>query len=204
MSRTSLFLPLTSLFAAILYCIFLQEYEHLSFLAILGFIFHLVAIWLFKIGQNKGNREKDNAYGKWLLLTTILVIDNALIYFFIKLLSFDIPKIHFLVFWYSGCLFYFSLTFIFKKEGQIEPLRKKLFLLIPLISLLTIFNLLCQYWAFQLNSGTTTVSFIALNSTFVPVVVGWIVFKEGKNISKIEIIGFLCGIAAAILIITSY
>ena len=206
MSRTSLFLPLVSLFSATLLAIFLQEYEHLNLLAVTGFAIHLIAVWLFKVGQaQKNGGEEEEKYGRWLILTIALIATQSLQLFLMKVVASDVPTTQYIPMIYLGCLMYFGITLLCHKKEAMPPKYKSAFWgLIPVIGVLTAGFTACVYWMFQKNDGIASVSFFALSQTFVPALVGWIFFKEGKGFSRIELAGFFCGVTAALLIIFSH
>lgn len=210
MSRTSLFFPWVGLLAIALFCIFLDEYKNLKPAALIGVGLHVVAIYLFYMGRTKEKKKENNRMGnkgdnfkKWLFFTLGMVILTGLLNFWTEVLAFSVPKTQFLLCWYFGSFVFSSLALFFQKE-KTEPSKVKLFYFVPLLSLAIVMALACWYWAFQLNSGTLVVSFQALNLTFIPVLIGWLVFGERKGLNRVELSGFLCGIIAAILIILSH
>ncbi len=212
MGRTSLFFPWVGLLAIALYCIFLDEHKNLKPLAIIGVCLHIVALYLFYAGRAVEKKfhtfsqkvwNKEENFWKWLLFTLGMVVLNGLIVFWMKVLSFDVSKTHFLLCWYVGTLVFSSFVLFFEKE-KTEPSKRKLFYFLPLLSLTILLGLTSLYWAFQLNSGSLVVSFNALNLTFVPILASWFFFGEKKGLNKIELMGFLCGAVAATLIILSH
>jgi len=208
MGRTALYLPWSGLIAIALYFIFLNEYQGLGILALVGVFLYLAATGLFYLGQRK--KEKNNIKTKstknnfwpWFFLVLAMVILGGLIVFFIKILSFNITRTHFLLSWYFGNFIFSSLALTFTKE-KIKPIKKKLFYLMPLLSLGIVLNMACFYWAFQLNTGTLVVAFNTLNSVIIPLLVGWLFFNEKKGLNKLELSGFISGTIAAVLIIWS-
>lgn len=210
MGRTSLFFPWVGLLAIALFWIFLDEYKNIKPVALIGVCLHVVAMYLFYAGRaaqkkkenNKGGDKGDN-FGKWLFFTLGMVVCHGLLSFWAEILSSDVPKTQFLLCWYLGSFVFSSFALFFEKE-KTEPSKRKLFYFVPLLSLAIMLALVSWYWAFQLNSGTLVVSFNALNLTFVPVLIGWLLFGERKGLNRIELTGFLCGIVAAILIISSH
>ncbi len=202
MSKTALLMPLTSVVGAVLLCIFLQEHKHLTVLAVAGFMLHLVAIWLFGIAKSKKDSLVGRSkYKRWLFFTLLMVVVNGLIYFLMKMACDKVPKTQFVMIWYVAMFLYFFITILVKKKEEAPQLSRLVFLAVPATSIFLVMNLVFTYWAFQLNTGVTTVSFAALSSTFVPVIIGWVFFGEGSHISKLEGSGFCCAIVAAVLII---
>lgn len=204
-SRTTLFFPWISVVTIVLCWIFLNEYKNLNPVVIVGVSLHLVAIWLFRAGQkskNKSEKSQDNLK-KWLFFTLVLVATNAVVNFLMKRVSSDVPKTQFLFAWYSGS-FFFSLPALFFEKEKADPQKRKFYFFIPILSLIILVNLASLYWAYQLNPGSTVISFHALINTFTPAVIGWCIFGERKGVSKAELWGFVCGIAAALLIIAAH
>lgn len=206
MSRTALFLPLVSLVSAALFCIFLGEYQNLRPVALLGFCLHLAAIYLFYLGKTKHRPKEAKTFRNWMWLTVTLIAANSLIYFFLKIASVNVFSTYFLVSWYSGMLLFSFSAFVVGREPKKEEVKEfnRTWFLVPVVSLLTVLYLASQYWAFQKNPGINATAFTALDSAFTPVVVGWLFAGEGKNLSKTEIAGFLCGIAAVMLIVSAH
>lgn len=203
MSRASLMMPLKSILAVSLLAVFLGEHNYFAGLAATGFFFHLVAIWLFGLGSQSKESERISNYKKWLFFTIAMVSLTALIQFLMKILSSSVPTTSFLLIWYASIFVYFSLSFHLWKDKKRETSEKGFFVFVPLTSFFTVANLASLYWAFQVSPGIAVVSFSALSETFVPAVIGWVVFKEARNISRIELIGLGLGIIAALMIILS-
>lgn len=203
MARTSLFSPLIGVLTIAFFWIFLREYKHLSVLALVGVVLHLAAIWIFLSGRKRNQAERIEGAAKWFFFTVVMVASFGILNFLMKVLSRDVAITHFLFYWYVGT-FTFSALFLSADRGLNAGSlckQKKAFFLIPLLSLSVLGALAALYWAFQTNSGTLVASYSALNSTFVPVIVGWMFFKEAKGISRREVCGLACGVVAATLII---
>lgn len=202
LSRTALFLPLAGSLTVGLAALFLGETKEWSSGLMAGIIICFLAAFFFR-NQSKekaeGNRESDK---KWLFFVVGMILIFGITNFLMKAFSSDIPRGQFLFYWYAGT-FLGSLPLLFlEKQNPLEWPGRIVFL-VPLASLAILGNLATQYWAFQLTLASRVVPFQTFGTTFVPVLIGWFVFKERKGLSKKELLAFFTGLAGASLIILS-
>ena len=203
LSKTVLFSPLTPVLSIILALIFLGEAKFWNIQLIIGIALSLLAMWLSQISRKSDNKEILKLNKKWLFFTLSMVIIFGLADFLMKLFSFSIPRETFLFGWYGGT--FLSSLLILKIERQkITILPKKIILLILPLSFSIVLVAFLGYWIFQLGGPVSLVTPLRwLVITIIPILFGWFIFKERKELSKREWLAFSLGIIGAVLIFLS-
>lgn len=202
LSRTSLFFPLSGVLTFILATIFLGEAEEWNFELIGGAILCFLAVFLFWSQLGKKEKGAQGDQRKWLFFVGGIVLILGMANFLIKVFSSDIPQGEFLLYWYLGT-FLGSLPLLYLERQNHFQWPGKLVFLVPLASLAVLGNLATQYWAFQLTLVSRVVPFQSVGTTFLPILIGWLIFKERKGLSKKELLAFAIGIAGNLLIVLS-
>ncbi len=206
MSKTSLFAPLSSVVTIALFWIFYQEYQHLTWLSILGICLHFGAIYLF-ISKKERKQEEVGNMAKWLVLVIVWILICGLKDFLIRVFaSNETPNHHFLVYYYTGSFLFSAIALLFLGGEKnlavpVESTPKKLYIFALLSSFAIMSNQASEYWGFQVSVGSAVISLQGLNGVFIPVLIGCLLFGEAKDLSKKDILGFILGAIAAILII---
>jgi len=204
LSKTSLFLPLSGLITVGLAALFLGESTIYNFKVLIGVLLLFVATFLLSV--KKGRVKKEKIGKEWLLFTLGMVLIWGMAFFMVKFFSFSIPKETFLLYWYIGAFFsslsIIGLGRIIKIEEKTENrLIQKGFWRIPLASLAILGSLATTYWVFQLAPAGAVEPIRRFGMGFLPILIGWFGFKEKKELTKIQLLGFISGIAGISLVI---
>lgn len=197
LSRTSLFYPLANVLTVILAGVFLAEAAEWSSELIIGVLLCFLAAFLFS--RRAADTDKINIK-EWLLSVSSMILIFGTTAFLMKVFSSDIPREQFLIAWYVGS-FLGSLPILFLEKESLFKFPGRSVFLVPLLSLAILSQLATFYWAFQLVSASKVVPLRAVGTAFVPVLIGWFVFKEGKGLSKKELLAFVVGVIGVLLII---
>lgn len=203
LNRTSIFSPLGDVLTVVLAGIFLSEFAEWNYGLAAGTILCFLAIFLFLKGRNaRKENQNGNNVKKWLLFMLGAIIIFGTATFLMKVFSANIPCARFLMYWYVGTFIGSLFLFYFEKQN---PFRfpGKLIFVVPLISLGIMGNLAMVYWGFELAPASKVVPFRLVGVTFLPVLIGWFLFKEREGLSKNEMLAFLISVAGALLIILS-
>lgn len=200
LSKTGLFMPLMNILAALLAAIFLQErFLYSNVELVLGVILTFIASFLL---VKKGAIDKRKIDLDWLFSVFGMVAFTGITLFLMKVFSFSISRIQFLVYWYVGTIVG-SIIILWIGRNDQNKLFQKGFWKIPLASVGTLGTLATLYWAFQIAPATVVLPIQAFGTAFIPVVLGFFIFKERKILTKNEKFGFLFGSFGVILIILS-
>lgn len=200
LSKTGLFMPLMNIFAALLAAIFLREaflYSDLEF--VFGILFTFIASFLLLKKEAKDQSKLDLG---WIFAVFGMVFFTGITLFLMKVFSFSISKILFLIYWYFGAVIGSTLILLFTKSTQ-DKIFQKGFWRVPLASIGTLGTLTSLYWAFQIAPATIVLPIQAFGTAFAPVILGFVIFKERKTLTNYEKLGFLFGIIGVFLIISS-
>ena len=200
MSKTVLFFPLMDIVSIGLAIFFLREIDLWNFQMTLGVILCFSAIWLFQSSKNISKR-KEILNKKWLFFTLGAVIIFGIAMFLVKISSFTIPNEIFLLGWYGGA-FLASLPLLALEKQKLIKIPKKMLCSLFLLAVTTVGALFALYLTFQLEGPVSLV--LPLRGVFItiiPVLKGWIIFKERKELSRKEILAFLFGIIGILLIL---
>jgi len=201
LSKTSLFNPLSDVLTVILAVLILNEIASWNLLFGSGIVLCFVAVWLFSSQKTESNNNAKN----WLLFTAGMVLIFGITTFLMKVFSStaEIPSTQFLMFWYIGAFAGSIPVFYFEKNNKVNQSERKWILLIPFVSLVILGSLATSYWMFRLTEASRVVPFQSMGGAFLPILIGWFIFKERKGLSKKEIVAFLVGLIGAIFIIFS-
>ena len=202
LSKTSLLGPLSNVLTITLSLIFLNEIAQWNLSLAVGTCLSFGAIWLFLTQKQKIQKSKERDVKKWLLFALGMMVIFGIANFLTKVFSFRIPRVQFLMFWYTGAFLASLFILCFKKQNPFVFPGKVIFL-IPLLSLSIIGSLATSYWAFQLTLASQVIPFQAIGFTFFPILAGWFIFKERVRLSRREILAFLIGTAGVLFIIFS-
>ncbi|MCK5044568.1 hypothetical protein KAR26_02475 [Candidatus Parcubacteria bacterium] len=200
MSKTVLFFPLMDIVSIGLAIFFLGEINLWNAQMTLGIILCFLAIWLFRSSKNI-SRRKEILNRKWLFFTLSAIVIFGIAAFLVKVSSFTVPSEIFLLGWYGGALLASVPLLALEKQRSIKVPKRLLFSLF-LLAATTVGALFALYLTFQLKGPISLV--LPLRGVFItiiPVVIGWTIFKERKELSKKEILAFLCGIIGVLLIL---
>lgn len=200
LSKTGLFMPMMHIIAALLAAIFLKErLLYTNSELVIGVLFTFIASFLF---LKKRFKEKEVLDLNWLLSVSGMVLFTGITLFLMKVFSFSISRTQFLVYWYFGTVIGSAIPLWFGRHDQ-NKLFQKGFWKIPLASVGTLGTLLTLYWAFQIAPATIVLPIQAFGTAFIPVILGFVIFKERKILTKYEKIGFLFGAIGVLFIILS-
>lgn len=198
LSKTNLFTPLAGVITITLAGLFLNEGALYNAGMILGVLLLFTASILL---SKKGNQENDENPGMlWLLFILGMVLFEGFTIFMTKYFSFTVPQSTFLLYWYSGS-FLGSLPIILLERNDQKKFFQKNMLWVPLASLGLLGSMAILYWAFQLAPAGVVDPIRRFGMSFLPIFIGWFVFKERKELTKIQIIGFILGIIGSSLVI---
>lgn len=199
LSKTALFLPLSAVFTVWLATLFLGETAIYNFLVIIGVIFLFSAAFLL---SKKEKEEGESAGIKWLLFVMGMVLIVGGVSFMMKLFSFTVSHTTFLSYWYGGA-FLGSLPMLWLERKDKRKLFQKGSWRVPLASAGILGALATFYWAFQLAPAGMVLPVRAFGMAFLPILIGWFIFKEKKGLTKGKIIGFVLGMIGVVFIVIS-
>lgn len=200
LSKTVLFFPLMEVVTIALAIVFLGEAVLWNNQLIFGAILCFAAMWLFRLPKSKGD-DKEILSGKWLSSTVLMVLIFGLAGFLVKLFSFQIPMETFLVGWYAGALVGTIPILALEKQNPFPVSRKTMLIVIP-VSIAIIGALFALYWTYQLGGPVAMVLPVrGLAITAIPALLGLLFFKERKELSGREWLGFAIGVIGVVLIL---
>jgi len=206
-SKTNLFLPLSTVITAGLAALFLGESKIYNSKVLIGVLILLIAAVF--LAFKKSQKEEKNIGAEWLLFALGMASIWGMAFFMVKFFSFTIPRETFLLYWYIGAFFGSSsilgLGRIIKiEENQRQKAEKisfkKVWFVIP-ASILILLSLTTQYWAFQLAPAGAVESIRRFGMSLLPIPIGWYFFKEKKELTKVQTLGFILGIIGTSLTI---
>lgn len=214
LSKTALFFPLMEIVTIVLAVIFLKEGTLWNFQLIAGALLCFAAMWLFLLPKEKTTGQIETiANGirhislptainkKWFLSTLIMILIFGVAGFLVKLFSLQISKGTFILGWNIGTFMGSLLILALRREGPIRISKKDILLLLPL-SLALVGSMVALFWIYQLKGQVSLVLPLrGLGITAIPVLAGWLFLKERERLSKMEKLGFLAGVAGAVLIL---
>jgi len=200
LSKTALFFPLMEALTIALAITFLEEADLWNNQLIFGAMLCFAAMWLFRLPNSEG-KDKEILSGKWLSSTILMVLIFGLVGFLVKLFSFQIPMETFLTGWYVGALVGAIPILALEKQNPFLVSKKTILIIMP-VSITIIGALFALYWTYQLGGPVAVVLPIrGLAITAIPALLGLFVFKERKELSKREWLGFAIGVVGVILIL---
>lgn len=198
LSKTNLFLPLADVLTVLLAAVILNEFERWSWELGLGVGLCIFALFLFSTTSDKESTGQDAKEKKrWLFFITAAILIFGTSVFLMKYFEF-IPWRNFLVFWYAGATLGAGSICALERNPFIF---RKLMLLIPFAAIFVAGNVATQKWALELGMASEVVPFRSVGVYLLPILIGWLVFKERRGLKRKEWLAFLIGIAGALLII---
>ncbi len=202
LSKTVLFFPLMEVMTIVLAIIFIEESIFWNPQLILGAGLCFLAMWFFRLPKGKGkNTTSEILSRKWLFFTLAMVVIFGVAGFLVKFFSFQIASETFLMGWYIGALLGSLPMLGLEKQNPIHTSKRTILVVLP-VSLTILGALFALYWTYQLGGPVSFVLPVrGLAITIIPVLSGWFIFKERKRISRREWLGFLAGIAGAVLVL---
>lgn len=200
LSKTVLSFPLMEVLSIILVVIFLGEFMLWNYQLALGVALCLLAMWLFYSAKREKGKQ-ESSVKKWLFFIIGMILIFGTLDFLIKYFASNVPIQTFVVSWPVGQFLGISFVLLLMKQNPIKTPRKTILLVLP-VSLAFLGATAAIYWTYQLGGPASMVLPIrGLAITIIPGLAGWFVFKERKEFSKIEWLGFVVGIVGAILIL---
>ncbi|MDD5145792.1 MAG: hypothetical protein PHF44_03035 [Candidatus Pacebacteria bacterium] len=204
-SKTVLFIPVMNIITLALAMAFLEEADSWNLKLVSGISLCFFAMYLLGRSYNK----KENGISKvsnkvWLFFTLSAVAIFGVAQFLLKYFTQNgLPRGAFLLGWYGGAFLGSILILWFETRfKKSDSLSKTTILITLLLSLFIVGNILGQYLSYQLGGKVSlVVPLQGLITVAIPLVVGLFLFKEGKGVSKLEIVGFLTGGLGAVLIL---
>jgi drug/metabolite transporter (DMT)-like permease len=201
LSKTSLFLPFVDIFSLLLTIIFLGENLLFTFQVAAGIILCFLAMFLFQTSSKRENSSKEMDKKKWFIFTLLMILIYGVSVFLIRIFSATITRGDFLIGFYLGS-FFGSLPIILWEKQNPAKISRKMTLLFIVISLAIFSNLSFLYLTFQLGGPASIVLPVRRSiATIATVLIGWLIFKERRGISKKEILGFVIGIIGVVVIL---
>lgn len=201
LSRTFIVNQFTGLVSIILSAVFLSEYLLFNpgtlkgILLILTFPLTFVSIVLMK-GFGKG--KVSNRWVLWCVIFT-LVIGVAM--FLVKVFVTNISTLEVLLFQYIGSFLTVSIIIILAKIDL--KLNRRLLLKSLLLGILMSTSLTFLYKSYSLAPLAYVQLVQKLGTTIIGVLLGLVVFKEGKSLNSKSIAGMAVGFLVLILILIS-
>ncbi len=122
--------------------------------------------------------------------------------FMMKFFSFNISTTTFVSYWYPGA-FLGSLPILWlERKNKIKLFQKGVWR-VPLASFGILGSLVTLYWTFQLAPAGVVLPIKTLGFTLLPIIIGLLIFKEKKKLTKNQILGFILGIIGVVLVVIS-
>jgi len=201
LSKSVLFFPLMEIVSIILAVIFLSEASLWNLQLIFGVILCFLAMGLFRSVTNK-SVTKEVLNKKWFVFVLLMVLMLGIAGFLVKLFSYTVSRETFVMGFYMGSFLGSVSLLIIEKQNPLQVTKKMILPIVPLC-IMVMSALLAFFWVYQLGGSVSLVQPLrGLAITIFPVLIGWFIFKERKELHKREWLGFLCGTAGTILILT--
>lgn len=204
LSKSSALTQFDDIISILLGYIFLNETRFLNFTIIIGILLCLGAAMLFINFKEFFSKDKEQSAKKLLFLGYVAgysviwgLVGFSMRYFSIEGVS--LPEYVFS--WYWGAWVGSILLLLFrKKDVAEEKINKKGFFTLFFAALFMWLSLQLSFAAFQLAPITIIQPIFLVSELIFPVIIGLFIFKEIKQLSKIEIIALLLGIIGGITI----
>lgn len=204
LSKSVLFMPLSGVISATLAAWFLGEkFLYHSGWLLVGLVF-LQAAGFFLAWRKPKPEEKIHFISwQWLVWVLSMVSIFGTAAFMIKGFSNTVPLTTFLVHWYIGACLGAFIIFLFKKEQPKGPFKKRHLLLILVASVALWGSRSVHFWAFQVAPLGLVVPLQIFGLSATSILVGWVVFKEKEQLTRLHVIGFLIGLLGIVAIVVS-
>jgi drug/metabolite transporter (DMT)-like permease len=204
LSKTNLVSPLSGVIVVSLAALFLGENKIYNAQTFIGVALMFLALFLLSLKRGKEKEEKVDF--KWLVFVSGMVLVEGGVIFMQKYFSFNVPRHIFFFFWYSASVFSAFMVFIVK--NKVRPEKTIIFNVKEILSILLagVFlfgSTINVYWAFQLAPAGLVDPTRRFGMTLLSILSGWFIFKERKELTEKQIIGFIVGVIAASLIFIS-
>lgn len=204
LSKSSALTQFDDIISILLGYIFLNETRFLNFTIIIGILLCLGAAMLFINFKEIFSKDKEQSAKKLLFLGYVAGYSAiwGLVGFSMRYFSIEgIPLTEYVFCWYAGAWIGSILLLLFRKKDVVEEkINKKGFFVLFFASLFMWLSLQLSFAAFQLAPITIIQPIFLVSELIFPVLIGLFIFKEIKQISKIEIIALLLGIAGGVTI----
>lgn len=202
LSKTALFFPLMEVVTIILALVFLGEIVLWTPQLIVGAGFCFVAMWLFKLPKkNASETAKEILSAKWLFFALTMVLTFGIAGFLLKVFSFTVARETFLMAWYGGALIGALPILAIERQNPLKVGSKTILTVLP-VAIAILAALFFLYWTYQLGGPISLVLPVrGFGITLIPVLLGWWLFKERKELSTREWLGFIAGIIGSILVL---
>ncbi len=208
LSKSSALTQFDDIISILLGYIFLNETRFLNFTIIIGILLCLGAAMLFINFKEIFSKDKEQSAKKLLFLKYVAgySIIWGLVGFSMRYFSIEGVSLTEYVFsWYSGAWIGSIFLLLFRgKKAPIEKVGKKGFFILFFAAFFMWLSLQLSFAAFQLAPITVIQPIFLVSELIFPVLIGLFIFKEIKQISKIEIIALLLGIIGGITIGLSF
>lgn len=202
LSKSSLFVPLGEITSIILAIIFLNEGGFWNFQLIIGAGLCFLAIYLFSLPKNKKDANETALKRKWVLYLAFSLIIFGVVDFLITktIISSNINAQDFLISWFGSSFLTSSAILFIKKQNPFKLPSRTLWIIAPVVmsSLLVMF---ATFYTFGAKPLSLVLPLRSLATTLIPILAGWIIFKEREKFSKNDWLGFFFGIMGAILVL---
>jgi drug/metabolite transporter (DMT)-like permease len=198
-SKTVLFIPLSAVVTIVLAAIFLGEAAIYNLWMITGIILLISATYLLKEPAKNSEQEKINF--KWLLFVLGFVFIFGTTVFIMKIFSStDVSQKTFLLYWYSSSVLG-TLPILWLERKDKRKVFTKTAWLIPFSSIFLVGSWALVYLAVSLAPLGVVEPIRRFGMSVLPIPVGWFLYKEKRNLSKLQVLGFIIGALGAFLVI---
>ncbi|MDO8435948.1 MAG: hypothetical protein Q7S82_00985 [bacterium] len=201
LSRTTLFFPMMEVVTIVLAVSFLGEDVLWNPQLIIGAALCFLAMWLFRMSKRESGNHAETPAGKWIVFILGMILIFGTTGFLLKWFALDVPRGTFLLAWYVGAFLAALPILLLEKSNPLKATRQNILTVLP-VSFAIWGSLLLLYLTYQLEGPVSLVLPVrGLAITLIPVLIGWWLFRERKGLSGREWIGFLAGVAGAVLVL---
>lgn len=201
LSKTALFFPLMEVMTIILAVMFLGEGMFWNTQLIFGSIICFLVMIYFGLPKKRENEKEKKESSKWFVYATAMIVIFGMVGFFLKFFSDKVPRETFIMGFYVGAFLGSIILLFVEKKNPIHISKKTLLLILP-VSITITAAVLVIYLTYQLGGPISLVIPIrGLAITVLPIVAGWILFKEIKKFNKRDLLAFAAGLIGVLLVL---
>lgn len=161
----------------------------------------LLHVSAFLVAWKREGEILSKGAKNWLMFTLGAVVIFGVGGFLLKVFSFTVSPSIFLVYWYTGGFVGFLPLLWMGRQEKKLPLRD--LWKVSLASLGIIGSLATTYWALQLAPAGLVFPIFSFGSVLIPLLIGWMIFRERIELTLIRATGFAFGLAGLLAVIIS-
>lgn len=201
LSKSVLFLPIMEVVAISLAVIFLGELSLWNTWLFLGVGLCFLSMIIFGLRETDVKGENPNK--RWLFSIILAVLIFGIAAFLMKYFSLTVSRGNFLAGWYCGAFMGTLPLLVLERQNPINITKRTILYIVPL-SFAILGALFALYWTYQLGGPISLVNPLkGVFITVVPALLGWIMWREAKKLSRKERYGSVIGLIGAIIVLLS-